>query len=172
MGTINYRTSDIITIGLNPYDPRDFENDPDFMEDARIRCIENGCSIFDWIAGTINEYTEDDRNRAEDAISNYKSDFFTVTIEPGYYEGFSINITNDLPSEFYDDEERNEALNDADELRNLLIELVEDVCLVQVYPGWITTYIDPAHSLTNVKKAMREVIAEINDTPDYTEEAI
>ena len=166
MGTVNYRTSDIITLGLNPYDPRDFENDPDFMEEAQRQIDEYGDDIDDIIYSVISDYTEDDRSRAEDVISNYQSDFFTVSIEPGYYEGFSIDIRNNLPGEFYDDEEREEALNDAYQLRELLITLVNDVCLVQVYPGWVTTYIDPAHSLTNVKKAMREVIAEINDTPN------
>ena len=166
MGTVNYKTSDIITIGLKPYEVWDFEHDPDFMKDAEYRCIENGCSIFNWIEGTINEYTEDDYNRAQETIDKYSFDFFTVSIEPGHYEGFSIDIRNNLPGEFYNDEEREEALNDADQLRELLITLVNDVCLVQVYPGWVTTYIDPAHSLTNVKKAMREVIAEINDTPN------
>ena len=47
MGTVNYKTSDIITLGLRPYETRDFELDPDFMEDARERCEENGCSLFD-----------------------------------------------------------------------------------------------------------------------------
>ena len=32
MGTINYRTSDYITLGLVPYDRDDYKNDADFME--------------------------------------------------------------------------------------------------------------------------------------------
>ena len=166
MGTVNYKTSDIITLGLRPYEARDFELDPDFMEDARERCDENGCSLFDWIEGTINEYTEDDRQTAKHIISRYSFEFFHVSIEPGYYEGFSVNISDDLPGEYWDAEEREQALTDAANLGDMLKELVNDACLVECCPGWCTTYQDPAHSLMNVKKAMRELIAEINDTPN------
>ena len=170
MGTVNYKTSDIITLGLRPYEPRDFELDPDFMEDARERCEENGCSLFDWIEGTINEYTEYDRQTAADIISRYSFEFFQVSIEPGYYEGFSVNISDDLPGEYWDAEDRKQALTDAANLGDMLKELVNDACLVECWPGWCTTYQDPAHSLTDVRKAVRGLIYDINDTPDREEE--
>lgn len=170
MGTVNYKTSDIITLGLRPYEPRDFELDPDFMEEARERCEENGCSLFDWIEGTINEYTENDRQTAEHIISRYSFEFFQVSIESGYYEGFSVYISDDLPGEYWDADERQQALTDAANLGDMLKELVNDACLVEVWPGWCTTYQDPAHSLTDVKKTIRGLIYDINDTPDREEE--
>lgn len=170
MGTVNYKTSDIITLGLRPYEAQYFELDPDFMEEARKRCEENGCSIFDWIEGTINEYTEDDRQTAVDIISEYNFEFFQVSIEPGYYEGFSVYISNDLPGEYWDADERQQALTDAASLGDMLKELVNDACLVEVWPGWCTAYQDPAHSLTDVRKAIKGLIYDINDTPDREEE--
>lgn len=171
MGTVNYKTSDIITLGLRPYEPSDFELDPDFMEVANCQSEEYGDDIDSIISQAIADYTEDDRAQAERIISRYSFDFFTVTVEPGYYEGFSIDIANDLPGEYWDADERRQALDDAANLGDLLQELVKDACLVEVWPGWCTTYQDPAHSLTAVKKAIRGLIYEINDTPD-AEEAI
>ena len=173
MGTVNYKTSDIITLGLRPYEPRDFELDPDFMEDARKRCEENGCSLFDWIEGTINEYTEDDRQTAADIISKYRFEFFQVSIEPGYYEGFSVYISNDLPGEYWDADERQQALTDAANLGNMLKELVNTACLVEVWPGWLTTYHDTDRTLQDIRKTIRGLIYDINDTPAIeAEEAI
>lgn len=168
MGTINYKTSDIITIGQYPYDAWDFEHDPDFMEEARRQSEEYGDSIDDIIYQTIADYTEDDRDHAESIIDKYSFDFFTVKIEPGYYEGFSIDITNDLPSEYYPGE-RTQATQEVNDLYDLLHELITDACLCEVWPGWCTKYQDQEHSLISLRKARRELIAEINDTPDYIE---
>lgn len=171
MGTVNYKTSAVITLGLRPYEPSDFELDPDFMEEARRQSEEYGDDLDEIIYQTIADYTEDDRQTAESIVTRYSFDFFTVTIEPGYYEGFSIDITDNLPGEYWDADERLQALDDAANLGDLLQELVEDACLVEVWPGWCTTYQSPAHSLTAVKKAIRGLIYDINDTPD-AEEAI
>ena len=35
MGTVNYATSDYITMGLKPYDVDDFTNNPDFLDFIR-----------------------------------------------------------------------------------------------------------------------------------------
>ena len=167
MGAVNYKTSDIITIGYRPVDAWDIEHDECFMEEARKQSEEYGDDIDDIIRSEIEQYEEDDRISAQDIIDKYSFDFFTVSIEPGYYEGFSINITNDLPDEFYpQDGERTRAMQDAENLYNLLHELITDVCLCEVWPGWVTTYQDQEHSLTNLRKARRELIAEINDTPN------
>lgn len=170
MGTVNYKTSDIITLGLRPYEPRDFELDPDFMEDARRQSEKYGDDIDSIIYQTIADYTEDDRQTAEHIISRYSFEFFQVSIEPGYYEGFSVNISDDLPGEYWDAEEREQALTDAANLGDMLKELVNDACLVECWPGWCTSYQDPAHSLTDVRKAIRGLIYDINDTPDREEE--
>ena len=166
MGTVNYKTSDIITLGLKPYETRDFELDPDFMEEARRQSEEYGDDINNIIFQTIADYTEDDRQTAADIISRYSFEFFAVTIEPGYYEGFSVYIYNDLPGEYWDDEEREQALTDAASLGDILKELVNTACLVEVWPGWITTYHDTDRTLTDINKAIKGIIYDINDTPD------
>ena len=166
MGTVNYKTSDIITLGLRPYEPQDFELDPDFMEDARRQSRLYGDNLNSIIYQTIADYTEDDQQTAEHIINRYSFEFFTVTIEPGYYEGFSVNIFNDLPGEYWDMEERQQALTDAANLGDMLKELVNTACLVEVMPGWITTYHDTDRTLWDIRKAIKGLIYDINDTPD------
>ena len=170
MGTVNYMTSDIITLGLRPYEPRDFELDPDFMEEARRQSEEYGDDLDSIIYQTIADYTEDDRQTAADIISRYSFEFFQVSIEPGYYEGFSINISDDLPGEYWDAEEREQALTDAANLGDMLKELVNKACLVEVWPGWCTTYHDADRTLQDIRKTIKGLIYDINDTPDREEE--
>lgn len=170
MGTVNYKTSDIITIGLRPYEPRDFELDPDFMNEARRQSEEYGIDIETITYDTIAAYQEDDQINAQAIIDNYDLEYFTVTIEPGYYEGFSIDITDNLPSEFYNDAERIDALTDAENLGDMLKRLVCDACLVEVWPGWCTTYKDQGQSITAVRKAIKGLIYDINDIPKYEQE--
>ena len=170
MGTVNYKTSDIITLGLRPYEPQGFELDPDFMEDARRQSRLYGDNLNSIIYQTIADYTEDDQQTAEHIINRYSFDFFTVTIEPGYYEGFSVYISNDLPGEYWDADERKQALTDAANLGDMLKELVNNACLVEVWPGWVTTYHDTDRTLWDIRKAIKGMIYDINDTPDREEE--
>lgn len=170
MGTVNYKTSDIITLGLRPYESRDFELDPDFMEEARHQSEKYGDDIDSIIYQTIADYTDDDWRTAENIINRYSFEFFQVNIEPGYYEGFSVNISDDLPGEYWDAEEREQALTDAANLGDMLKELVNTACLVEVWPGWCTTYHDTDRTLKDIRKTIRGLIYDINDTPDREEE--
>ena len=173
MGTVNYKTSDVITLGLCPYEPRDFELDPDFMDEARRQSERYGDDLDSIIYQTISDYTEDDRQTAENIISRYSFEFFQVSIEPGYYEGFSVNISDDLPGEYWDADERQQAFTDAANLGDMLKELVNGACLVECWPGWCTTYHDTDRTLQDIRKAIRDLIYDINDTPNIeTEEAI
>ena len=45
MGTVNYFTSDYITMGLRPYDSLELESDLEFMEEMRRECEEYGGTI-------------------------------------------------------------------------------------------------------------------------------
>ena len=68
MGTINYKTSDYITIGYNC-------NNIDYDEN-------------EWYTDEI-QYQFDELAKRRAAYNFY---YFHVSIEPGYYEGFSIDI--------------------------------------------------------------------------------
>ena len=77
MGTVNYATSDYITIGLKPYDYEDFED-------------ENGNINYDM----MNDYYQDDYNNIEAILNKYDFHYFHVVIKPGYYDVYYIYIEN------------------------------------------------------------------------------
>lgn len=146
MGTINYKSSDYITIGLNVYNPDDFE-------------VEDGEDVYDVIADTI----EADREEIQFILNKYNFRFFDVKIEPGYYEGFSIDIFLDYL--WYDSwQEKKEVLKEATQVGNFLRECVE-YGMCQVYPGWCTTYLSYKESLAGIQKAVREMKEEIRKAP-------
>lgn len=164
MGTINYKTSDYITLGIRPYDFDDVkaglielyqETDQD-PEDITNEEVYDQMS-FDY---------ECDYENAKAIIDKYDLYYFHVTIEPGYYEGLSINIENNFPV-FYDDyREKADAQKEVAQLKALLTDLA-GCGFQQCFPGWITSFRDYKETLTGIREAIREVRAEIKATPTY-----
>ena len=67
MGTINYRTSDFITLGYN-------------------------CNYIDYEDPFYHEIIADYYDQIKHALDRERFYYFNVELIPGYYEGFSINI--------------------------------------------------------------------------------
>lgn len=130
MGTINYKTSDYITLAVNS----------DHIE-------ENECDLL-W--GRVNNIFDGA------CFENYK-----ITIDPGYYEGFSIYIENYLPVYFYSWEEKKEAYREITTLAKCLLKCI-DCGLVQCWPSWCMAYASKEYSykglLSAVKKMKKDVV--------------
>lgn len=92
MGTINYKTSDYITMGARIQNYSDFENDSYFLEEMKEEI--DRCGLENVIYSEIEENYNCDRLNVETYLNQHNFYFYHVTIEPGYYEGFSINIEN------------------------------------------------------------------------------
>ena len=174
MGTINYMTGDIITLGLN-LDTIEIEEDE------------------------INEMIEDEGYEREDAIETWKeiyqkdikalchkwidnsplnTEYFDIKLGNGYYEGFYITVDKkymtdkeieisrnkcEYPSFLYDlwklsDEEKEDIKKEIKEnLRPLLVRLISyiDVC----YPSWCTAYeFTYQENVDAIDKALNEAI--------------
>jgi hypothetical protein len=128
VGTINYFTSDYITIGLNP-DTLNYDE-------------------IEWIYDCIKE-----------ELNNYSFWYYKVTIEPGYYEGFSIRIESEYS--YYDNyEEKQEVQKEITKIKNFLLDCVESG-LCAVSPGWCTTYHDYDESRRRINKAIKEMRNEV-----------
>lgn len=98
MGTINYGTSNYITIGIEPYDASDFEKDIDFMEELQNEVNEYGGTIEEAMSNYIQSCYEADHGNIEYLLNNkYDFHYFHIVIEWGYYEGFYIDIENNYP---------------------------------------------------------------------------
>lgn len=159
MGTVNYKTSKYITIGMQPLCAYDLEHDEQFMQEMQEQVNEYGGSIENAVSDYIEECAEEDLYIAENALNKYVFSFFDVRIVPGYYEGFSIQI--DTVYNYYDDwKEKREALKEATQLKKFLLECVGNG-LVQCFPGWCTAYASPEKTRRAILEAVAEIKREI-----------
>ena len=168
MGAVNYYTSDYITMGIRPYYAEDFEKDADFMEWAEEAAEETGATVEDLIYQTIADYQDDDRDNAESILKKYGFYYFHVTIRPGYYEGFTIDIENNFPVAFDFWQEKREAQKEITRIRACLEELA-GVGLVECSPGWCTGYSDYNGTLQGIREAVREMREEVRTTPTWAQ---
>lgn len=137
MGAINYKTSEYITMGLELWNARK---------------IDQASDLYDL---------------AQDEIDRREFSFWRVTLEPGYYEGFSVNIEQELPDCFNDSDEAFDARMDVEIMRDLLTALADDVGLVACYPGWCTSYADKNETQEMINAALARMAADVEDTPVY-----
>lgn len=141
MGTINYKTSEYITIGYN-------------------------CNNIDYDDEFYNDIINDYYDQTCYTLKKYNFYYFDVTIEPGYYEGFSIDIEcNTNYFDCYDD--KKEAQKEITQIKQFLIECINDYECTAVYPGWCTGYADYKTALKEVDAAIREMRATVKNTPTW-----
>ena len=141
MGTINYCSNKYITMGLN-------------------------LNYFDDLDDLEKEYQHDFmREEIKETLEKYYFTYWTVSIEPGYYEGFYIEIKNNWL--YFDDSyERNDVLKETTQLKKFLLECL--ACgLSVVYPGWCTSYLDQDKSKKDILKAIREMKNDIKQKPTW-----
>lgn len=142
MGTINYKTSDYITIGYNC----DFiDYDDEFYFDD------------------INEFYEMVKNRLNLEYFYY----YNIKVVPGYYEGFSIDIEFNYKWCFDDYRDKREAQKEITQIKKFLLECINDFELYVVFPGWCTTYKNRIESIKLLNEAIKEMRQEVKNTRTY-----
>ena len=132
MGTINYKSGNIITLGLN----LDFE-----IEDVEQLAEEWECSIEDAEYEEKQLYTEDAMNISQEIIDEINvKEWVDIHIEEGYYEGFSVVVNNNyVLDDDLEEEDKQEIIEGLEETRKGLKRLTDtylDVC----YPWWSTRF--------------------------------
>ena len=145
MGTINYKTSDFITIGYNC-------NNIDYDE-------------YEWSRETIEEYYSTVAALLKE-LDN-KIYCFKVTLEPGYYEGFSINIEHNFNWCYDNYQEKLAAMREITQIKKFLLTLVNDFECCAVFPGWCTKYADYTESVKLLNEAVQEMRETVKNTPTY-----
>lgn len=142
MGAINYFTSDYITLGYNL-------NNIDYSD----------------------EFYSDDINYEYDEISailkNEHFYYFHITLKPGYYDGFSINIENNFSYCFDDYNEKLQALKELTRIKKFLLYIVDNFNVCEVWPGWCTSYKEYHTTIKDISAAIKEMKSEIKNTPTY-----
>lgn len=149
MGAVNYFTSDYITMGIKPYDISDFEDETGDID----------CEMLE-IA------YENDRMNIEYILSRYSFYYFHVTIKPGYYEGFTLDIENNFPVAYDDWEDKRAAQREITRLKKCLLECAA-VGMVQCSPGWCTGYNDYEGTCKAIGTAIKAMRDEVKNTPTW-----
>ena len=170
MGTINYKTSQYITMGIKPCDSYDLLNDLEFVkEELQPYADDRGVSMEDAAEWFAHEYNEDDYINAEAILEKYgfserqDGHYFRVYLEYGYYDGFSLMIDSDNKY-FWTCGEKQIAQREITALRKCLHELA-DVGLVEVWPGWCMKYSNYADTIKAIDAAIREMREDVRKTP-------
>lgn len=123
MGTINYGTSDIITLGLDVKKAIDLGFHQDFIYEKNHECVKN----YDFV-------------------------YFNLTVKPGCHNGFYLDINKNFVVPFDSQDEKKQVLTELFTLKGLLIECTYrglSVCI----PGWCTTFFDYYKSLELINQA-------------------
>lgn len=170
MGAVNYFTSDYITMGIEPYSAYDFENDPDFMDALRDEVNEYGGTIDEAIVSYIQTSYEADEMNIEFILEKYSFDYFRITIKPGYYEGFTLDIENNFPDAFDGWEDKRAAQREITSLKKCLIECA-GAGMVQCSPGWCTGYNDYRGTCKAIGAAVKVMRDEVNSIPTWAQYA-
>lgn len=165
MGTINFKTSEFITLGLKPFDVDGYLKDLDF----RSWCEESGLDPEDEVYNQIEEDYKADYENCKSILEKYDFRFFNLSLEWGYYESFYLNIEFDVWV-FEDYDERREAQKEATQVKKCLLELI-DSGLCVCYPGWCTSYLSREESKKEIEEAIKDMRCVIDETKvDNTEE--
>lgn len=130
MGSINYGSSEYIFIGVNLSNPM-YE---DFNE------VE---TLYDVLSLELNKQS---------------FSYFDVTLKPGYYEGFYLNIKSNFPAYFYNYQEKQDAQKEVTQLKKFL-NLCVDNGLVQYFPSWCTGYA----TMKDTRKAIDLAVEKMRD---------
>lgn len=141
MGTINYKTSDYITIGYNC-------NNIDYDE-------------YEWSSETIKEYY----TSIKQILKDYNFYYFHVVADPGYYEGFSIDIEFNFPYCFDNYIEKRAAIQEITRIKKFLLTCINDFECCAVSPGWCTSYADYNETVNILNNAIKEMKEDVKNTP-------
>ena len=163
MGTINYKRSDYITLGVRPYDIDDFKNDPGFIgEMTELYGEVNDNLIYDY----INDLADDDHANIKYALDKWDFYYFHITVEPGYYEGFSLNIENNFSVCFDSYEDKRAAQKEITGIKQFLLGCAANG-LVECSPGWCTGYSNYFKTVKSIHAAIEEMREEVRRTPTW-----
>ena len=142
MGTINYKTSDYITIG---YNLNYVDYDDEFYNDV------------------INDYYD----QVKYSLEKQRFYYFNVELVPGYYEGFSIDIEFNFKWCFDNWQDKRDAQKEITQIKKFLLECINDYECCDVWPGWCTKYCDRDESIHDLNIAIKRMREDVRYTPTF-----
>lgn len=180
MGAINLASGNIITLG---YDEDYYTSDEELREWAieEFEAQEYLQELYT-LEGYIKLKAQDDYDNwiweqerefyreIENVVEGTKpfTEWLTLRVEPGYYEGFSVVVDMGNWDYFDDYNEKELTMDDTKLIQSRLEELVDDYGLKVVYPHWCSTWLNHEESKKAIKKAMAELRRQIKAIPCYS----
>ena len=162
MGAVNYYTSNYITMGVIPYSASDLERDEDFMQELQEEVKECGGTVEEALNCYIFECYENDMINVKNELKKHNFKYFHISIKPGYYKGFTLDIENNYPIAFDGREDRREALKEIAEIKQFLT-ICAGLGLVKCSPGWCTKYADYNNTILAIDEAIKEMRDEVKN---------
>ena len=147
MGAINYGMSDYITIGYN-------------------------CNNIDYDDNFYYELIQDDFDQVKYILKQYNFNYFDVRLNPGYYEGFYIDIKFNCNCDFYGNdyfysyEDKQLAQKEITQIKKFLLSCLDFGCCA-VYPGWCTGYANYKTTLQEIDAAIQKMRETVKTTPTW-----
>ena len=165
MGTINYKTSKYITMGLQPIDYYDLEHDELFIEELKHEIEEYGGTMEESMSNYIESCYESDHSNIEYELNKHNFRFFHISIEYGYYEGFSLMIKLDVDT-INDYTDKRQAQKEITEIKQFLINCA-GMGLQACFPGWCTSYLDYKETCNHIAQAIKEMRQDVKTTETW-----
>ena len=157
MGTINYLTSDVITLvhDSSVYD-RDFIRDECILNDSDVAPDGVTDSDIDFI---IDNFVNDQMSELEKYV-NFDAptmEFFKLSAEYGYYEGAQLVIDDTTKYGFDCSQDKKQALKEANKIKNILHYIVSEYGFMACCPSWCPAYYDTKQTHARIDTAIKEL---------------
>ena len=163
MGTINYFTSDIVTMvhDSNLYD-RDFIREECILNDSDVDPDDVTDADIDFI---IDNFINDQISELENYVGfdAPAMEFFKLSVKYGYYEGAQLIIDDSTKYGFDSEEERADALKEADTLKTALLDVYE-LGFCACAPSWCPKYYNHDETTQEIDNAINDLKSRITNT--------
>lgn len=160
MSTINYASSDYITMGARIMSTEDLLNDPDYVS-------EFGTDL-DTTRNYINDCYENDFENIKCELEKHNFYYYHIVLKYGYYEGFYLDIENNFGVAYDSYEDKRYAQKEITEIKHFLYDCA-GLGLAAVHPGWGTTEFDYSETIKHINNAIKEMRNEVKMTPTWAQ---
>ena len=91
--------------------------------------------------------------------------YFSLSIKYGYYEGFYLKLNEENTKYIYTNtKEKQEVFKELTAIKNILIKLVKNGLLSGCYPSWVTTRLNTAETIKQIKRIIKALKEETKAT--------
>lgn len=163
MGSINYHTSEYITLAVKPLEIEEVLQDPYFFEwaDSIVRSWTGSATLEALAVDRIYNDYQDIYNTAKNIIGDYDFERYELHTLPGYEEGYSIDVECCLPGHFDTYQHKKEAQKEVTQVKECLIRLVKECGFRECFPSWSTSYSDEKDTIKGINEAIKLMRKEI-----------